>query len=198
MNMGDIYCLTSPSGKKYVGQCVQILSNGRKWGYLNRFEAHCRDAYNPNKDYCRVLNAAIRKYGRDNIVIELLTECTIDKLDFTENYYIVLLNTLSPNGYNLTTGGSLSRQSDETKEKRSVSMIGKNLGNVYPKKDRFDPADNNLPKYLRHYRDSTGKEGYKVCSHPKLKARSFVSKYETMEIKLEKAIDYLNTTADNK
>lgn len=30
MNLGEIYCLTSPSNKKYVGQCVKILSNGKK------------------------------------------------------------------------------------------------------------------------------------------------------------------------
>ena len=70
MNSGDIYCITSPSGKQYVGQCVKYLSNGKKWGYQSRFKAHIRDAYNPDKDYCRVLNAAIRKYGPDNMILE--------------------------------------------------------------------------------------------------------------------------------
>ena len=31
-NLGEIYCLTSPSGKKYIGQCVKELVSGKKWG----------------------------------------------------------------------------------------------------------------------------------------------------------------------
>ena len=37
MNLGEIYCIISPSNKKYIGQCVKYLSNGKKWGYLNRW-----------------------------------------------------------------------------------------------------------------------------------------------------------------
>jgi hypothetical protein len=32
MDIGEIYCVTSPSNKKYVGQCVKILSSNKKWG----------------------------------------------------------------------------------------------------------------------------------------------------------------------
>ena len=28
-NLGEIYCLTSPSGKKYIGQCCKYLSSGK-------------------------------------------------------------------------------------------------------------------------------------------------------------------------
>jgi hypothetical protein len=52
MDIGEIYCLTSPSNKKYVGQCVKLLSSSKKWGYLNRWKEHIRDAKN-GKDYCR-------------------------------------------------------------------------------------------------------------------------------------------------
>jgi hypothetical protein len=43
-----------------------------------------------------------------------------------EKYYISFYNTLSPNGYNLTLGGSNCKQLDETKLLKSISMIGKN------------------------------------------------------------------------
>ena len=46
---GDIYCVTSPSGKMYVGQCVQTLSNGKKWGFKQRWNQHLRDAQKINR-----------------------------------------------------------------------------------------------------------------------------------------------------
>jgi hypothetical protein len=72
-----------------------------------------------------------------------------------EKYYISFYNTLSPNGYNLTLGGFNCKQSDETKLLKSISMIGKNK--VFSKRKRINREDDNLPKYLRCYRDSSGK-----------------------------------------
>jgi len=192
MNKGEIYCLTSPSNKKYVGQCVKLLSNSKKWGYLNRWKQHIRDTTN-GKDNCRLLNNAIRKYNPENFTIELIIECEIEDLDYYENFYIEQLNTMTPNGYNLISGKTLSRQSNETKELRRKSMIGKNLGKVLDKRERRRPEDLNLPKYLRYYRDSTGKEGYRISHHPILKERSFLSKNISMEEKLQLAIKYLNS-----
>jgi hypothetical protein len=191
MNFGDIYCVTSPSGKKYVGQCVKFLSNGKKWGFENRWKQHIRDACK-GKDYCRLLNNAIRKYSPDNFKIELLKECTIDELDFFENYYIDQYNTMVPNGYNLVTGKTNSRQSDETKRLKSASLKGKNKNKVYPKRSRCREEDNVLPKYVRHYLDSSGKEGYRVSNHPKLKDRSFLANNMSMEEKLALAMQYVN------
>lgn len=135
MNIGEIYCLTSPSNKKYVGQCVKLLSSGKKWGHLYRWKQHIRDA-TIGKDNCRLLNNAIRKYNSENFTIELIMECDIKDLDYNENLYIEQLNTMTPNGYNLTSGKTTSRQSDETKELRRESMIGKNLGKVLDKRPR--------------------------------------------------------------
>ena len=78
-NLGEIYCITSPSGKKYVGQCVKILSSGKNRGYISRWKEHITDAY--YKDCCRLLNSSIRKYGHENFTIEVLKECikTLDE-----------------------------------------------------------------------------------------------------------------------
>jgi group I intron endonuclease len=192
MDTGDIYCITSPSNKKYVGQCVKLLSNGKKWGFMNRWKQHIRDATN-GKDNCRLLNSAIRKYKPENFTVILIKECEIKDLDYYENLYITQLNSMTPCGYNLTSGKSTSRQSDETKELRRGSMIGKNLGKVLEKRPRQRFEDSNLPKYLRSYKDSSGKEGYRISNHPTLKDRSFVSKYTSMEDKLQMATEYLNS-----
>lgn len=191
MNKGEIYCITSPSNKKYIGQCVKFLSNNKKWGYINRWKQHCTDAIN-GKDYCRLLNNAIRKYGCTTFKIEVIKECNIDELDYYENLYINKFNTLTPNGYNLISGKSNSRQSIETKELRRESMLGKNKGKIYNKRLRKRSVDNILPKYLRFYTDKSGKEGYRISNHPSLSDKSFVSKKLTLEEKLSLAFQYLD------
>lgn len=190
-NFGEIYCLTSPSGNKYIGQCVKYLSSGKPWGYLNRWKEHIRDS--KTRNYCRVLNSAITKYKPENFTIEILKECIIDELNYYESYYINLYNTLVPNGYNLITGGSVSRQSEETKNLKRLSMIDKNKGKMYPKRQRKREEDNNLPKYLRYYKDKTGKEGYRISNHPLLKDKSFLTKNISLDEKLKLALEYLES-----
>lgn len=192
MDKGEIYCLTSPSNKKYIGQCVKLLSNGRNWGHINRWKQHIRDSKN-GKDYCRLLNHAIRKYSPEKFTIEILIECDIKDLDYNENLFIEQTNTMAPIGYNLITGKTMSRQSDETKELKRQSMMGKNVGKVWDKRPRQRPEDTDLPKYLRYYKDSSGKEGYRISHCPNLKERSFVSKYSSMEDKLQMAKKYLDS-----
>ena len=99
---------------------------------------------------------------------------------------------MTPNGYNLTSGGGVTRYSEETNKLKSISMIGKNLGKRHPKRIRKREVDNQLPKYLRYYKDLTGKEGYRISNHPNLKDKSFLSKYISIEDKLQNALNYLN------
>jgi hypothetical protein len=193
MELGEIYCLTSPSGKKYIGQCVKLLSNGKNWGAEKRWKQHIRDATN-GKDYCRLLNNAIRKYTPEKIMIEILQECNINELDKFEIEFITNFNTMSPNGYNLTSGGKCnSRQSEETKKLKSESCMGKNKGRDMEKRERLRPEDKDLPKYVSSYKNKEGKEGYKVQNHPQLKFRSFTSKKLSMEEKLKLVLEYLKT-----
>lgn len=180
MDRGEIYCLTHSSNKKYISQCVKVLSNGRKWGYLNRWQQHITKSSN-GRDYCGLLNNAIRKYKPENFTIEPIQDCDIKDLDYYENLCIEKFNTMTPNGYNLITGKPNSRHSDETKKLQRKSTMGKNLGKVLEKCQRLKLEDVNLPKYIRHYKDSIGKEEYRVNNHPHLKDRSFVSKYDSME-----------------
>lgn len=187
---GEIYCLTSPSNKKYIGQCVKKLSSGKKWGYINRWKEHIRDS--KSRNYCRLLNNAITKYNPENFKLEILKECDINELNYYEKFYIENFNTMSPYGYNLTSGGNVSRFSEESNKLKSISMIGKNLGKIYPKRTRKRDEDNNLPKYLRYYTDKNGKEGYRISNHPNLKGKSFLGKFISLDVKLQNALNYLN------
>lgn len=113
------------TNKKYIGQAVCYLSNGRRWGTDKRWKKHLYQA-ETNKCECRLLENAIRKYGQDSFDVTVLIECGIHELNDLENSYIHTYNTLSPNGYNLMTGGGNGRlHSIETKQKMSRTRTGK-------------------------------------------------------------------------
>jgi len=194
--LGHIYKLTSPSGKQYVGQAKCVLSSGKAHGYQKRWQAHIIESKG-FKDCCRALNNAIKKYGPETFIVELIEEIFISQLNEREEFWIETLNTLSPNGYNLRTGSSKgNRESEETKEKKRQSMYGKNVGKVLPRIERKRSEDSDLPKYVRSYHDSSGKEGYRISHHPTLKDKSFLSKNLSMKEKLELALKYLKISDD--
>ena len=95
-----IYKHTSPSGKSYIGQTKH---------YETRMIQHQR------RTGCRAFHAAITKYGWDNFVHEIICEgLTIDEANECEELMISEHTTLSPNGYNLHSGGLNRKPSEET------------------------------------------------------------------------------------
>lgn len=113
MNM-TIYCITNLiNGKRYVGQTIRCLDE--------RWTNHCSKTSG-----CTALKGAIAKYGKENFSIEYLDSAsTQSELDEKERYWILKLNTLSPNGYNLKTGGEHPHLTNEVIEKISKSNLGK-------------------------------------------------------------------------
>lgn len=86
---GFIYCYTSPSGKKYIGQTKTTLKERAKKN---------------GKGYkgCKAFNLAIEKYGWENFEVEILEEVPLDVLTETEIQYILYYDTLNPKkGYNI-------------------------------------------------------------------------------------------------
>lgn len=130
-----IYLITNKiNGKQYVGQTIHSAEK--------RFVEHCK----PSETTCRLLNRAIRKYGKEAFDVSVLEEVEArDKLDEREIYWIQQMNTLSPNGYNLNGGGNgKGGVSQETREKLRVAMTGK-----------FDGENN--PFFGKHHSDETRK-----------------------------------------
>ena len=120
--MGEIYLITNKlNNKKYVGQT--IFTTEQRW------EGHLKDLYRNRSN--SILHKAIKKYGRDSFdvrpIIVNVPEADLDRL---ETIWIKRLNTLIPNGYNMTAGGGGIRHykhTTETKQHLSVMLSGKPL-----------------------------------------------------------------------
>lgn len=212
--MGIIYCLTSPSGKKYIGQTIR--------NFDKRFEEHCI------KNESRILYNAIQKYGRDNFKKEILLKCNNDFLDEYEIKFIYLYNSLYPNGYNIRTGGSNGLHCDDSKEKMRQSKLGEknfNFGKPRDEKTKKNISnskkgenhhffgknlsiehklnlskahkkEDDIPMYivkLKARPEVYQSSGYVVINHPNLKTKYFTSKKFTDEEKYNMSLKYLNS-----
>ena len=214
--MGYIYCISSPSGKKYIGQTERH--------YEKRFREHCA-LYN----CCILLERAIHKYGKDNMKFEVLVMIDNKMLDEYEIKFIQLYNTLEPSGYNIRTGGVKAQHSDASKQRMRDSKLGdKNHNFGKPRTDAAKAAISaaksgnkhhfygkelaiehklalskahkkthvDLPMYIvyvkprpEHYTSS----GYAIINHPILKNKYFTSKKLSDKEKINKAYEYLNS-----
>ena len=106
-----IYCLSSPSGKSYIGQSVNILKRFNSYKNLE-----CKSQ--------KILYRALKKYGFDNFKKIILEECADDQLNDSEVFWINYLETRHL-GYNIREGGSNGSHSNETKLKISKSSVGR-------------------------------------------------------------------------
>ena len=150
-----IYMWTSPSGKSYIGQSVDLQT--RKYAFL-RFG----DIYGGQK-----INCARKKYNHKSLWnYTILEYCGIDDLDEREEYYISLYDTMRK-GYNCESGGHENKiVSDESKQKMSDAKKGKYCGEKHPMygkhftdehKSKLSEAmkGENNPWYGKHRDDET-------------------------------------------
>ena len=110
--LGKIYCITNCINEKmYVGQTstdrrLELYASGNGHGVIGR---------------------AIKKHGWENFSLSIIEEIPIELLNEAEMFWIDFLNTMSPNGYNLTAGGDGVRgyqASDEERRQISESLKG--------------------------------------------------------------------------
>jgi group I intron endonuclease len=107
--LGIIYKHTSPSGKSYIGQSINSLKE--------RLKSHISSAKSGKKSR---FNDAVRKYGIENFISEIIEEVDNQLLNEREIYWIDFYDTYH-NGYNQTLGGDSSgyRLNDAAKESMS-------------------------------------------------------------------------------
>lgn len=105
--MGFIYCLTFPSGKKYVGKTEKTVQK--------RLKGHVCPSSG-----CPLVRNAYQKYK--TFEVETILEVENSQLSFWEKHYIKEYRTLCPNGYNLTEGGEGGVPCEETRRKMRESQ----------------------------------------------------------------------------
>lgn len=113
--MAELYRLTSPSNKQYIG----IAKNGLH----NRFTVHVSEAKSGSMT---ALHKAIRKYGADAFIKEILVVSNYEYIKELEIKAIEAFKTMSPNGYNLTVGGDGTNGYSHTDcTKKKISDLAK-------------------------------------------------------------------------
>lgn len=113
--MIGIYKITSPSGKIYIGQSVNIEKRTSRYKF-----ADC-------KNQVKLYHSLI-KYGFKNHQFEVLCECKESELNDKERYYQDLYDSTSAIGLNLkltTTKDKSGKLSIETRLKISLGNKGK-------------------------------------------------------------------------
>jgi group I intron endonuclease len=162
----EIYKIVNLSSNKiYVGQAVSHILNHKKYrpyGREGRFRCHISEAFSTKKNQSHYLNNAIRKYGVENFVVELIEYCEINDADKRETHYIKEFNSLYPNGYNLKNGGNVFTHSDESKKR-----LSNGVSNYYKDKkfDRFkdvNQIDDDIEKYIKPLKKYNKQYGWYV------------------------------------
>ena len=159
MSYGTIYKITNTkTGKVYIGKTTKSL-NDRLQGHIN----------NADKGNNFKLSLAIRKYGKENFIIEPIDFAeTHEELNEKEIHYISEYNSLE-DGYNMTMGGeggnTYINKSDE--EMKAISgkistALRKNNGN----RGQFVGPKNSM--YGKHHTPETKEKMSKA-----LKGRKF-------------------------
>lgn len=175
----SIYCHTNTiNGNQYIGmtglKLNERFSNGE--GYKE----------------CTYFYRAIKKYGWDAFETDVLFEgLTFEDAEQVERDTIEILNTMSPNGYNLQSGGGVNRYfAQETRDKMSRSQKGKvlseehklkigeaHMGRVVSLETRDKLRQANLGKVLSEGHKQAISDGLKNNPNRKLASKS-INQYD--------------------
>ena len=119
-----IYKITSPSGKIYIGQSIDIQ---------RRFNSYHKPSGCKGQTK---LNNSFIKYGVDNHIFEIIEECDKNELNNRERFYQELYNCIEA-GLNCKYVNSDDRTgslSDEIKNKISKGNKGKKVSDITKEK----------------------------------------------------------------
>lgn len=138
MKIIGIYKITSPTGRIYIGQSIDIKERHRQYKYLK-----CN---NQTKLY-----RSLKKYGWESHKVEIIHICKEEELNYWEEYYGKLFNVTDiEKGLNVRfCGGNRGKLSEETKEKLRIINLGKKYSQeVNKKKGSSGEKNHNYGKKL--------------------------------------------------
>ena len=88
--MVGIYKITSPTGRIYIGQSIDIMFRWKTYNQKLKKNSQPR------------LYRSFLKHGVENHIFEIIEECEFDILDCRERHYQEVFDTISKNGLNCT------------------------------------------------------------------------------------------------
>lgn len=144
-----IYKITSPSGKVYIGEAINIHKRWRHYKGL-----HC-------KRQPHIYNSLL-KYGVENHVFEIVEECEINMLKCRERYWQESYDVLGEMGLNCqyTECGELKQvHTQETKNKISKANKGKVISEETKQKMRNRPPIIFTEEHRRKISEANSREG---------------------------------------
>ena len=208
----QIYKLTAPNGKVYVGQTQCYKKRSGVWkpaGLQERWKQHQRDAlgatYTGN---CRHLVSSLRKYGPSTFQAEIIATVQKDKADQAEIDQIAEAGSLAPNGLNLREGGQGSAINEESRQRMRASALARRRTSeerVAMKEGRRAAiaARTGLPSLISISKANPKKgqaEGFRVAiySDRRVAVKSFCRKEWSMDYKLAIAVSARDTMLDEK
>lgn len=117
------------SGKIYVGKSKNPAS---------RFVRHIKiaETFSKTDNHFQAIHGAIKKYGKENFLLEIIEVCDEPVANDREIYWINELRTqIKDYGYNLTSGGDgVNHVSEESKAKRRAKMLGRKHSEEHKRK----------------------------------------------------------------
>ena len=133
--MAFIYVIENQiTGKVYVGQT-----------YFPERRQH--EHFHRTKD-CPALYLAMKKHRLENFEFVLLEKCSSqEETDQREKYWIKMLNSIVPRGYNLQEGGLGGKHTEETKKRLSLAHTGKKHSEAHKKANSLVHKGSNHHQY---------------------------------------------------
>ena len=170
-----LYLLTAPNGKRYVGQSKSTPEH--------RWAQHKSNSKRKDGGTCRILYAAMRKYGPDEFTHEILLYCDEAMIDYYETIFIAKFETIAPGGLNIESGGNKNKtHSVETRELQRQKALSRDTTSL-----KRSEETRNLPKYINRVKTAY-RDGYRIVKHPNCSSKSFVDPLMSPEENLKDAI----------
>ena len=91
--MIGIYKITSPSGRVYIGQSIDIERRWREYSIFKKKQNQQTALYN-----------SLKKHGKENHIFEVIEECLKEELNSKEMFYIEQYDSIKK-GLNVSRGG---------------------------------------------------------------------------------------------
>ena len=175
-----------------IYEFVNTINNKVYVGQTKDFKSRIRCHRHNSKSYKKTnpFYNAIRKYGVNEFVVELIEHCELIQADDREIHYIKHFNSLFPNGYNLKNGGNVFTHSEESKRRVSNGVINYFKNKKYERFKNIKRLDEDIEKYIKPLNRNNSQYGWYVYIDKK--KADFGGVHISLEESKKNAIEFIN------